>query len=361
MSDLSFRLDGGNHEFRSITRRTSDDPDMRPGYRADIVIPCYNEEKALPQTIPVILATMRALVGSSENHLEDFRVIFIDDGSDDRTWPIVQEFADRERELEGLKLSRNFGHQSAMLAGLAIAGADVVITMDADLQDDIHAIDRMIAAYEGGAHLALGVRNDRSTDSSGKKGWANAYYRLLSLLGIRIVENHADFRLMSRTALDALMQYREVNLFLRGLIPTLGFSVALIPYKRQARAAGETKYTLRKMLRLALDGITSFSIMPLRVIAATGAILFAATMMTTLYFIYAYCRYSADVVPGWASVVLPMLFLGGVQLLSIGVLGEYVGKIYMETKRRPRFIVENATATGLATASALARQFQLAG
>jgi hypothetical protein len=224
--------------------------------------------------------------------------------------------------------------------------------MDADLQDDIGAIAGMIAAYEAGAHLALGVRNDRTADSVHKQGWAKGYYRLLSLLGIRIVENHADFRLMSRTALDALLQYREVNLFLRGLIPTLGFAVTLVPYKRQARTAGETKYTLRKMLRLALDGITSFSVMPLRIIAVTGATVFVATMLAALYFAYAYVRYSADVVPGWASVVLPMLFLGGVQLLSIGVLGEYVGKIYMETKRRPRFIVEKATSTHLAMAAA---------
>jgi glycosyltransferase involved in cell wall biosynthesis len=322
-------------------------------YRADVVVPCFNEEHALLQTVPVILDRFTRLVAASGNGLRAFRLILIDDGSTDATWQIIRDLAACEPAVEGLKLSRNFGHQSAMLAGLAIADGDVVVTMDADLQDDIDAVERMLAAFEGGAQLALGVRSDRSTDSAHKKGWAHTYYRLLSLLGIRIVENHADFRLMSRTALDALMQYHEVNLFLRGLIPTLGFTVALVPFKRQARTAGETKYTLRKMLRLAIDGVTSFSVMPLRIIAMTGASIFVATMATTLYFLYAYLRYSAEVVPGWASTVLPMLFLGGVQLLSIGVLGEYIGKIYMETKRRPRFIVEARTLPDVAATPVL--------
>jgi glycosyltransferase involved in cell wall biosynthesis len=234
-----------------------------------------------------------------------------------------------------------------MLAGLSIADADVVLTMDADLQDDIHAIAAMVSAYEHGAHLALGVRNDRSSDSAGKSGSANAYYRLLSLLGIRIIENHADFRLMSRTALDALLQYREVNLFLRGLIPTLGFPVTLVPYARQPRTLGETKYTLRKMLGLAVDGVTSFSVTPLRIIAATGALIFAGTMLVSLWFLWVGLFRASNLVPGWASTVLPMLFLGGMQLLSIGVLGEYVGKIYLETKRRPRFIIQETTSRDL--------------
>jgi len=191
------------------------------------------------------------------------------------------------------------------------------------------------------------VRSDRSSDSAGKAGSANAYYRLLSLMGIRIIENHADFRLMSRRALQALLQYREVNLFLRGLIPTIGFPVTLVPYARQARTLGETKYTLRKMLRLALDGITSFSVMPLRLISALGALVFAGTMIATLFFLYVAFAHSSAIVPGWTSTVLPMLFLGGVQLLSIGVLGEYVGKIYLETKRRPRFIIQQTTSPDL--------------
>lgn len=317
------------------------------GYRADIVVPCYNEEEALPQTAPVILDTFAKLVADPGNRLAAFRLILVNDGSRDGTWRIIEELTRLYPEVEGVLLSRNFGHQAAMLAGLSIADADVILTMDADLQDDIGAVAGMIAAYESGAHLALGVRADRSADSARKQGSANAYYRLLSLLGINIVENHADFRLMSRTALAALLQYREVNLFLRGLIPTLGFPVTLVPYKRQARTAGETKYTLRKMLRLALDGVTSFSIMPLRIIALVGALIFVGTMLATAWFLWIRFAHSAEVVPGWASTVLPMLFLGGVQLLSIGVLGEYVGKIYLETKRRPRFIIQETTSEDL--------------
>jgi glycosyltransferase involved in cell wall biosynthesis len=317
------------------------------GYRADVVVPCYNEDAALPQTAPVILDYFRALVADPGNGLAGFRLILVNDGSRDATWAIIEGLSRDHPEVEGVMLSRNFGHQAAMLAGLSIADADVIVTMDADLQDDIGAVAAMIAAYEGGAHLALGVRNDRSADSARKQGSANAYYRLLSLLGINIIENHADFRLMSRTALAALLQYREVNLFLRGLIPTLGFPVTLVPYRRQARTAGETKYTLRKMLRLALDGITSFSVMPLRIIAALGALIFLGTMLATAWFLWVRFAHSADVVPGWASTVLPMLFLGGVQLLSIGVVGEYVGKIYLETKRRPRFIIQQTTSPEL--------------
>lgn len=317
------------------------------GYRADVVVPCYNEEETLPQTAPAILAFFRAAVADPGNRLSAFRILLVDDGSKDATWRLIEGYAQAEPEIEGVRLSRNFGHQAAMLSGLSVADADVVVTMDADLQDDIEAVRAMLAAYEGGAHLALGVRSDRSSDSSGKKGSANAYYRLLSLMGIKIIENHADFRLMSRTALGALLQYREVNLFLRGLIPTLGFPVVLVPFKRQARTTGETKYTLRKMVRLALDGITSFSVVPLRIIALTGGLLFLGTMAVALFYLFQALVHSGRVVPGWASTVLPILFLGGMQLLSIGVLGEYVGKIYLETKRRPRFIIQEATDAAL--------------
>jgi polyisoprenyl-phosphate glycosyltransferase len=317
----------------------------RASYRADVVVPCYNEEAVLPHTIPVIRDYLEAMVRDPANRLAGYRLLLVDDGSKDRTWPIIEDFAASSPPIEGIKLSRNFGHQSAMLAGLSNADADVVLTMDCDLQDDISAVARMFAAYETGSHLALGVRTDRSSDARRKSGPANAYYRLLSVMGIDIVENHADFRLMSRTALDALLQYREANLFLRGLIPHIGFPVTLIPYARQPRALGETKYTMRKMLGLAVDGITSFSVLPLRLISLLGAALFAVTVVTGCVFLYLTVTHSAHLVPGWASTVLPVLFLGGVQLLSLGVLGEYVGKIYLETKHRPRFIVEERTAT----------------
>jgi len=312
-------------------------------YRADIVVPCYNEEEVLGQTIPVIRDYFAGLVADPDNRLASFRILLVDDGSKDTTWTVIEGLAAAAPEIEGLKLARNFGHQSAMLAGLSHADADVILTMDCDLQDDITAIARMIAAYEGGSHLALGVRNDRSSDTLGKSGTANSYYRLLSLMGIDIIENHADFRLMSRAALAALLQYREVNLFLRGLIPQLGFPVTLVPYARQPRTLGETKYTMRKMLGLAMDGITSFSVMPLRLISLLGAILFAITSVLGCVFVYLVLTHSRSLVPGWASTALPVLFLGGVQLLSLGVLGEYVGKIYLETKQRPRFIVETRT------------------
>lgn len=312
-------------------------------YRADIVVPCYNEEATLPATGPVILGTFADLVRDPANRLGGFRLILVNDGSRDATWPIIADLAARHDEVEGVMLSRNFGHQNAMLAGLSVTDAEVVLTMDADLQDDIGAVRDMLAAYEAGADLALGVRVDRRSDSAGKKGAANAYYRLMSLMGIDIIENHADFRLMSRTALDALLSYREVNLFLRGLIPTLGFNVTLVPFVRQARMQGETKYTLRKMVRLAIEGITSFSVLPLRLIALLGGMIFVGSMLASLYFLAIWFLAPGKVVPGWASTVLPILFLGGMQLLSVGVLGEYVGKIYLETKRRPRFIIHRST------------------
>jgi glycosyltransferase involved in cell wall biosynthesis len=322
----------------------------RGPYRADIVVPCYNEEAVLPHSVPVIREYFERLVAEPGNRLASFRVLLVDDGSKDRTWAMIEGFAATDMRIEGLKLSRNFGHQSAMLAGLTAATADVVLTMDCDLQDDISAVAKMIAAYEAGSHLALGVRSDRSSDTRRKSGPANAYYRLLRWMGIDIIENHADFRLMSRTALDALLQYQEANLFLRGLIPHIGFPVTLIPYARQPRTLGETKYTMRKMLGLAMDGITSFSVMPLRLISLLGAILFALTVLMGCAFLYLALSHSRQMVPGWASTALPVLFLGGVQLLSLGVLGEYVGKIYLETKHRPRFIVEERSAVTLPVA-----------
>lgn len=312
-------------------------------YSAEIVIPCYNEEDALPVTAPKILSFFKELISERNNNLKTFVVTLVDDGSSDRTWEIILQLAEENPEIRGIKLSRNFGHQAAMLSGLSQANADVIITMDADLQDDINAIRTMLAEYERGAHLALGVRNDRTTDSSAKRGTANAYYRLLTLLGIRIIENHADFRLMSRKALAALLQHQEVNLFLRGLIPAIGFPVVQVPYKRNAREQGTTKYTVAKMLRLAVDGVTSFSVAPLRMIALAGGLVFFGTILVGLYVLSERLFSPHNVVPGWASTVLPILLLGGLQLLSIGVLGEYVGKIYMEVKRRPRFIVQETT------------------
>ena len=317
--------------------------EKRNNYSIDVVVPCYHEQEVLPITAPTILAYFRKLVENNTNSANSFRLLLIDDGSRDKTWGVICTLARENHEVLGLKLSRNYGHQAAMLSGLSSATADVVITMDADLQDDIAAVEQMVAAYEQGAHLALGVRTDRTADTSGKRWTANVYYRLLSLLGVNIVNNHADFRLMSRRSLDALLEHQEVNLFIRGLIPTLGFSVTLVPYARKNRVAGDTKYTVRKMLRLALDGITSFSTAPLRVIALSGASVFVLSMLTGTYFLLQRLFSPDSTTPGWAATVLPLLFLGGMQILSIGILGEYIGKVYMEIKRRPRFIIEETT------------------
>ena len=312
-------------------------------YRADIVVPCFNEEDILPVSAPLIIARFAALVADSGTRLAGFRLLLVDDGSKDATWSIIERLAMTHPEVQGISLSRNFGRQAAMLAGLSEADAEVVVTMDADLQDDLSAVTLMIAAYEAGSDLALGVQVDRSADSRYKRGAANAYYRVLALMGVNIIPNHADFRLISRCALQALMRHEEVNLFLRGLIPTLGFPVTLVPYARKARTGGESKYTLRKMLGLAIDEITSFSVVPLRVTALIGMFIFVGTAVLGAYFLWVWFAHSSDLVPGWASTILPILFLGGVQLLSIGVVGEYVGKIYLETKRRPRFIVRRTT------------------
>lgn len=317
----------------------------RHSYSADIVVPCYNERDALPITAPQIIAHFRKLAAGSTNRLASFRLLLVDDGSKDETWSIISGLTAENQEVEGIKLARNFGHQAAMLAGLSAASGDVVITMDADLQDDIEAVDAMLAAYENGADLALGVRSDRTSDTAAKRGTAGAYYSILALLGVNIVRNHADFRLMSKRALGALLEHKEVNLFLRGLIPMLGFPVVLVPYARMHRTAGETKYTLQKMLRLAIDGITSFSVAPLRFIALLGGVVFVVSMLIGVYYLAERLLTPERTIPGWASTVLPLLFLGGLQIMSIGVLGEYVGKIYLEVKRRPRFIVEQTTLT----------------
>jgi glycosyltransferase involved in cell wall biosynthesis len=327
----------------------SDESDLRfrrrnrGAYTTDVVVPCYNESEVLPTTVPQILTHFRGLVEAKTNALASFRVILVDDGSQDKTWQLIDSYATKNPELEGLKLARNFGHQAALLSGLSIATADVVISMDADLQDDLTAVDAMLAAYESGADLALGVRRDRSTDSSIKRRTASVYYRVLSMLGVTVIQNHGDFRLMSQAALSALLKHEEVNLYIRGLIPTLGFPVMLVPYTRRLRSAGTTKYTLSKMMRLAIDGVTSFTAAPVRFIAFLGASVFLISMLLGLYYLAERVFEPEKTIPGWASTVLPLLFLGGIQILSIGILGEYVGKIYLEVKRRPRFIIERKT------------------
>lgn len=303
-----------------------------------IVVPCFNEELALPATTAVLLSVLDRLQ-SAAKIAANSQLCFIDDGSSDGTWALISAQAARNSRVHGIKLSRNHGHQKALLAGLSTVAGDVIVTIDADLQDDVNVIERMVDVARDGKDVVFGVRADRGSDSWTKRVFAEAYYRWLRRMGVDVVFNHADYRLMSRRALETLKEYSEVNVFLRGVIPTIGFPTAIVTYDRLERTAGETKYTLRKMLSLALEGITSFSTLPLRMIAALGVITFLGSLAISAWVVWVRL-FSSDVVPGWASSVLPMYFLGGIQLLSTGILGEYIAKMYMETKRRPRFIIE---------------------
>ena len=304
-----------------------------------IVVPCYNEEAALPETVNRLMRLVRGL--AAEGRIErGSHVVLVDDGSRDRTWSLIETYAAAHPEIRGIKLSRNRGHQNALLAGLLGAQGDITISVDADLQDDLNAIGEMIAAHAGGADIVYGVRKRRDTDSFFKRFSAEAYYWLLARMGVDIVFNHADYRLLSRRALDALKQFDESNLFLRGIIPQLGFRTAVVYYDRAERYAGESKYPLRKMLSFAWEGITSFSAAPLRLITGLGVLISLGSFLISLWAIWVRV-FSASAVPGWASTVVPLYFLGGVQLLCTGIIGEYLAKIYMETKRRPHFIVES--------------------
>jgi len=305
-----------------------------------LVVPCYNEEEVLPQTMAVLQAVLAGLI--QKNKISSASgIYFVDDGSQDSTWPIIQQAAESSQHIHGIKLSRNFGHQNALLAGLLTAPGDAVVSLDADLQDDPGAIEAMVDAYQKGAEIVYGVRKKRTHDSFWKRTTAKYYYRLLAFLGLEIIENHADFRLLGRKAITALASYSETNLFLRGLIPKLGFPSARVFYDRQARAAGKSKYHVTKMLSLAFEGLSSLSPMPLRVITI-WAFLFSCVSFTLGIWALIVRLFSNQALPGWASIVLPIYFLGGIQLLALGIIGEYLAKTYLESKRRPRFIIEDA-------------------
>jgi polyisoprenyl-phosphate glycosyltransferase len=305
-----------------------------------VVVPCYNEEEVLAQTLSSLRALVAALRKEGLASLDSY-ICFVDDGSRDRTWSMISAMTSRYDDVHGLKLTRNFGHQGAVLAGMLECGTDVVVTIDADLQDDERCIAEMLRRYQDGYDVVLGVRADRSTDTRFKRFTAELYYRALRAAGVRVVFNHADFRLMSREALAILREFRESNLFLRGLIPLIGLPSTIVEYARKERQAGESKYPFKKMLALAWEGVTSFSIMPLRAVAAIGAVISLVSLCVTVWALFQ--RLLGDFVPGWASTVVPMYFLGGVQILCLGIIGEYVGKIYMETKRRPRYSIEHDT------------------
>jgi polyisoprenyl-phosphate glycosyltransferase len=306
--------------------------------RLGIVVPCFNEEEVLPETARRLTALLQEMM--ADNRVaHDSQVVFVDDGSRDRTWEVIEALASTDRRVGGIKLSRNRGHQNALLAGLYTCEADLLLSVDADLQDDIGVIPEMIQAYARGAQVVYGVRNDRSSDGFFKRATAQGFYRLISALGAESVYNHADFRLMSRRAVEALKGFREVNLFLRGMVPLIGFKSAIVYYTRTERFAGVSKYPLRKMVALALDAVTSFSVAPLRFISGVGFAVFllsAAMGMWTLWV----KLFTDHAVPGWASTLLPIYLLGGIQILCIGVIGEYLGKVYQETKARPRYIIE---------------------
>jgi polyisoprenyl-phosphate glycosyltransferase len=308
--------------------------------RLSIVVPCYNEEEVLPETAKRLREFLDRLTANGKI-AADSEVIFVDDGSRDRTWALIRSTHEADPRFHGVKLSANRGHQTALIAGLFASTGDAIVSIDADLQDDISAMEKMVDAYSSGYEVIFGVRQSREVDTAFKRSTAQSYYRILALLGVKIVHNHADYRLLSRRALESLKQYSEVNLFLRGIVPLLGYRSTTVHYDRAERFAGESKYPLRKMLALAFDGVTSFSAVPLRMIAFLGFFvsLFSLAMMLWVLWVK---MFTAEALPGWASSVIPIYFLGGVQLMSTGVLGEYVAKLYFEAKRRPRYFIEDS-------------------
>jgi len=303
-----------------------------------LVIPCYNEEAVLPETAKRLLDIMEDLESQGRIGPES-RILFVNDGSKDRTWELISALHRNDDRYAGLCLSRNRGHQNALLAGLMLARdhADAAISLDADLQDDVNALYRFVEQFEAGCDVVYGVRSSRETDTGFKRNTARGFYRLMELLGVELVYDHADYRLLSRRALEALGQYGERNLFLRGIAPQLGFKTGTVEYERQARFAGESKYPLKKMIAFAFEGITSFSVKPLRLALILGG---AAFLISIAILIYGLIRWALGLtVTGWTSLLFSIWALGGLQLLMLGVVGEYVGKTYLETKRRPRYII----------------------
>jgi glycosyltransferase involved in cell wall biosynthesis len=305
-----------------------------------IVVPCYNEQEVLPETNRRLLALLdkmqsQALVSA------DSGIYYVDDGSRDGTWTLIESLAAADPRVHGLKLSRNRGHQMALLAGLLTVEGDALVSIDADLQDDVSVIETMVREHLAGAEVVYGVRDSRATDTIFKRRTALMYYGLMRKMGVDLVHNHADFRLLGRRAVEALREYGEVNLFLRGIVPLIGYRASTVKYDRGERFAGVSKYPLRKMLAFAAEGITSFSTVPLRMITVLGFVVSIFSFAMILFVVYGTLVMKAAL-PGWASTVIPVYFLGGIQLLSIGILGEYVAKIYLETKGRPRYFIEKS-------------------
>lgn len=305
-----------------------------------MVVPCYNEEEVLDETTKQLHAKIQSLIDAKKIS-KNSRILYVNDGSKDQTWPIISRLHDEYPLVSGLNLSRNRGHQNAVLAGLMYAKdhCDMAISMDADLQDDINAIDEMVDKCNEGKDVVYGVRSSRKKDSFFKRFTAEFFYKLMKWMGVDIVFNHADFRLMSKRVLEQLENYREVNLFLRGMVPLIGYPSDIVYYERNKRFAGESKYPLFKMLSFAFDGITSFSVRPIRMIFALGVIVFLVSIGILIYSIVRYCI--GFTVSGWSSLMVSVWALGGLQLLAIGVIGEYIGKAYLEAKARPKFAIQD--------------------
>lgn len=305
-----------------------------------IVVPCYNEEAVLAETIGRLSNLMDQMIHEQEIISPDSYLLFVNDGSSDKTWSIIQEGHQTNPFVCGVNLAGNVGHQNALMAGLETAKdrCDITITIDADLQDDIQVIPEMVKLYQEGNDIVYGVRQERKTDTWFKRSTALAFYKLMHLLGVKTVYNHADYRLMSRRAVEQLSRYPEKNLFLRGIVPLIGFQSACVYYDRSERLAGESKYPFKKMLNFAIDGITSFSVKPIRLIFTLGLLFLLISFCILIYVIVALIK--GDAVSGWASIILSIWFIGGCAMLSIGIIGEYIGKIYIETKARPRYNIE---------------------
>lgn len=304
-----------------------------------LAVPCYNEEEILPYAAKQLLDKMTALI-EQETISKESRIVFIDDGSKDKTWSIIASLHEKSPVFQGIKLSRNQGHQNALLAGLMTVKdkCDAVISLDADLQDDIDAIDGMIEKYNDGCDIVYGVRSSRETDTFMKKASAEGYYRSMKALGADVVFNHADFRLMSRRALDALSSFKEVNLFLRGVVPMIGYKTDVVYYARKERTAGKSKYPLKKMLSFAWEGITSLTTKPIRMITVLGFVIFFVSFIMLIYSLVSY--FGGSAITGWTSTIVSIWAIGGLQLLAIGIVGEYIGKVYLETKARPKYFIE---------------------
>ena len=305
-----------------------------------IVIPCYNEEEGLSETTKQLQILLDKMIENQEV-TEDSFICYVDDGSKDKTWELIQNFKAGSKHFRGIKLSRNFGHQNALIAGLMQLKdeADALISMDADLQDDIEVVRKFVAKYKEGYHVVYGVRDDRTTDTKFKRGTAELFYKFQDFMGIESISNHADYRLLSKKALNSLAQFKEINLFIRGIVPLLGFKSCSVYYARGERFAGETKYPLKKMIAFALDGIASFSIVPLRIITLLGFVLFVLSLLVIGWIVFDKIVFDTAV-RGWSSTMASIYFIGGIQIMSIGIIGEYVGRNFQESKKRPRYIID---------------------